>query len=437
MSPHQTKHQEDYYFAGGTMTVLVPGSSTDGRYALLHARVPAGNATPWHLHDAGTELLVVLDGAITAETLGRAILAQPGDVVSLPPCQAHRLSNAGPEDAAYLMLCVPSGFERFVRIAGQPIGDTITPAAATDGDGERRDYALFPGVRSIDDEQMLEAPLEPARELASSPMSERFEALGASVEVLATLCDVEHGIVLLRATPASAPEEPAPRPGLGQRSSAALEFFAATIDGGVQGQLGSAPRPSLLIVTTSGVTRLLREGCLPESVSLKDSVHQQFLALVRALHRSTGDHDRTGLSARRSGPREPRGANVIAFRNADRGVRESASRMPTSTIGRYRRGGRQSRAIENPPTIGSRSMYLDNDSVTPFPEPDRQRRVEPRRHGEPRWRFIRLRLALWKNGLCAAGAAIATAVMVASALPPFDVTSTMASLARAWLRGDV
>lgn len=149
---------EAYAFAGTKTTILIEGTQTEGRYALLSVRVPAGNATPPHSHDVDTETVMVLAGAMTVETPGRSAVVQPGEVVVLPPREVHRLSNAGPQEASYLLLCAPAGFEGFVREVGRRIGDDGAIEAMDDGDVQRL-VAAAPahGVRLSDGAALVES----------------------------------------------------------------------------------------------------------------------------------------------------------------------------------------------------------------------------------------------------------------------------------------
>ena len=195
--------RETYHFAGGLMTVLVDGAFTSGRYALLLARIPPGNATPPHLHDDDSETLVMLGGAMTAETPGHSVILDHGETAILPPGQVHRLSNSRDEEATYLLLCAPSGFEAFVRRAGTRASDS----AALPRQMTKDDVCLMVenapayGVRLTDGAELAQSMRDEVR----ADQRETFVAFGATIEILARLENDADEIVLVRAT-ASSPD---------------------------------------------------------------------------------------------------------------------------------------------------------------------------------------------------------------------------------------
>lgn len=66
---------------------------------------------------------------VTVRVGSRSLSA--GEVAVLPRGEAHRLGNAGPEPAQALVFCTPSGFELFVREAGEAVPSSA-PARALD-----------------------------------------------------------------------------------------------------------------------------------------------------------------------------------------------------------------------------------------------------------------------------------------------------------------
>ena len=84
-----------------------------------------------HRHLREEETIYVLSGEMQVEAGGLTHRLKAGEAAVLPRGEAHRLGNAGPEQAQTLVLCTPSGFEDFVREAGEA-GTTPTPARAPD-----------------------------------------------------------------------------------------------------------------------------------------------------------------------------------------------------------------------------------------------------------------------------------------------------------------
>lgn len=106
------------WFLGGLMTVKASGAETGGTLAALENLLPAGFATPLHVHRDADEPYYVLEGDVTFYCEGEAYRAGPGSFLFLPRGVPHafRVSEAGP--ARLLILTLPGGFEDFVAEAG-------------------------------------------------------------------------------------------------------------------------------------------------------------------------------------------------------------------------------------------------------------------------------------------------------------------------------
>lgn len=73
--------------------------------ATLYEVAPGGAVSPYHLHHANEELLVVIEGRPRLRTPAGVTTLDPGAVVAFPsgPDGAHQISNAGPEPARVLV----------------------------------------------------------------------------------------------------------------------------------------------------------------------------------------------------------------------------------------------------------------------------------------------------------------------------------------------
>ena len=186
-----------YAFAGTTMTVLVGGEETSGRFTVLHVIKPNGSSTPPHSHDTEAELIYPLVGSVGAETEGRVWRFGPGEPFLLPPGRPHRLFNDCGGTVREFLLCAPPIFDRFVAAAGTAVAPRSTPVMMTDQDRQRL-IAVAPafGVRL----RHSAAPDGDARELAA-PQRESIDALGLRLDVLARLeIGDNEDLVLLRGT---------------------------------------------------------------------------------------------------------------------------------------------------------------------------------------------------------------------------------------------
>lgn len=118
-------------FAGTLVDVLIGGDQTAKRFSLLRITNPPGVSTPPHRHRDEDETIYVLSGRVQVETGGATRDLAAGEAIHLPRGEAHRLWNAGPDEAQALVFCTPSGFEDFVREAGDAVAASA-PARAPD-----------------------------------------------------------------------------------------------------------------------------------------------------------------------------------------------------------------------------------------------------------------------------------------------------------------
>ena len=129
---------ETISFAGTLVDILVAGEDSKGEFSLLRITNPPGVWTPLHRHLHEEESIYVLAGQIAVETRGETFLLSAGEIAILPRGEAHRLGNAGPQDAQALVFCTPAGFERFVREAGQATATISETVQAPDSEALAR-----------------------------------------------------------------------------------------------------------------------------------------------------------------------------------------------------------------------------------------------------------------------------------------------------------
>lgn len=99
---------------GATAVRLIADSSSSGG-SMNVVRVSLGKNTEGakpHLHRGEAELFYVLDGELQVLTGERVITASAGDVVIVPPQQAHAFGSASRAGADLLIVIAP-GIERF------------------------------------------------------------------------------------------------------------------------------------------------------------------------------------------------------------------------------------------------------------------------------------------------------------------------------------
>ena len=93
----------------------------------LYELDPGGQATPYHMHHANEELLVVLDGELELRTPDGTRPLSKGAVVGFPagPAGAHRLRNVSGAAARYLLISTM----RFPEVAEQVDTGTVLALA--------------------------------------------------------------------------------------------------------------------------------------------------------------------------------------------------------------------------------------------------------------------------------------------------------------------
>ena len=185
---------KSYLFAGTTMTVLVGGDETDGKFAVLHVIKPPGSSTPPHSHDNETEVSYVLSGSVRVQTEGRITDVREGELCVLPPKRPHRLFNDSTATAREFLLCSPAVFDRFVAEAGTPTEIFGEPKAMTASDRERLvELAPRYGIRLL---RSAEPPDSPQSQAKSEHKT--WDVLGTHVEFIGQIGQREDDLALLR-----------------------------------------------------------------------------------------------------------------------------------------------------------------------------------------------------------------------------------------------
>jgi mannose-6-phosphate isomerase-like protein (cupin superfamily) len=101
------------WVAGGRFTELID----DGDYDAQHVEVPAGFATPVHLHTRYAEHFYVVAGSFKVWTAGTLRVIDPGESITIPIGSAHALL-AGEDGGKGLIVSRPAGFAKVVRESG-------------------------------------------------------------------------------------------------------------------------------------------------------------------------------------------------------------------------------------------------------------------------------------------------------------------------------
>jgi quercetin dioxygenase-like cupin family protein len=110
--------------------VLIRGEHGSGAIALIDETVgPDFAGPPLHVHPGFDEVFYVLEGRLTFQLEERTWTGGPGEVAFAPRGVAHTFANLSGEPARTLVICSPSGFERyFDRLAAELTGLEPPPA---------------------------------------------------------------------------------------------------------------------------------------------------------------------------------------------------------------------------------------------------------------------------------------------------------------------
>ena len=119
---------ERLWYDGGLITFKATGAQTAGAFLLFEAAMPAGKATPLHVHPEADETTYVLAGGIEAHIEGKEEALGTGSVLIVPRGAAHAFRVvSGP--AKLLVVFTPASAisEAFFREAGEPATGTDSP----------------------------------------------------------------------------------------------------------------------------------------------------------------------------------------------------------------------------------------------------------------------------------------------------------------------
>jgi len=110
---------EAYWFFGSLVIIKASAESTDGRVAVTENLSPKGGGSPLHVHHKEDEWFYVTEGELTFWVGGETIVAPAGSFVYGPRDIPHTFTVTS-EEARFLLVVEPAGFDGFVRAAGEP-----------------------------------------------------------------------------------------------------------------------------------------------------------------------------------------------------------------------------------------------------------------------------------------------------------------------------
>jgi mannose-6-phosphate isomerase-like protein (cupin superfamily) len=125
------------WFIDNLVRVHVDAHASDGKLGLLEERGRRGNMPPLHVHHHDDETFYVLDGEVSLFVGDRRLTLTAGRAALAPRAipHAYRVES---EEARWLVITTPAGFERFVRRVSMP-----APADRFPGDEHLPDPAAL------------------------------------------------------------------------------------------------------------------------------------------------------------------------------------------------------------------------------------------------------------------------------------------------------
>ena len=119
------------WFLGGLSTIKSSGETTGGRVAVTENWAPRGYGSPLHVHRNEDEWFYVLSGELTFWVDGQVITATEGSFVYGPRDVPHTFTVSS-DDARFLLVVEPAGFENFLRALSEPAQSLTLPPASVE-----------------------------------------------------------------------------------------------------------------------------------------------------------------------------------------------------------------------------------------------------------------------------------------------------------------
>jgi quercetin dioxygenase-like cupin family protein len=122
---------EALWFLGVLATIKSSAETTNGRVAAIEHLAPQGAGSPMHVHTREDEWFYVIEGELTFWVDGETIVAPAGSFVFGPKGIPHTFIVSS-EEARFLLVAEPAGFEKFMRAVGEPAERVEIPPPATE-----------------------------------------------------------------------------------------------------------------------------------------------------------------------------------------------------------------------------------------------------------------------------------------------------------------
>ena len=119
------------WFMGALLTIKASAETTGGSLGMIECLAPRGHGSPLHAHQREDEWFYVVEGELTLWVGGETIVAPAGSFVFGPRNVPHTFLVSS-DEARFLLVTQPGGFEEFTRAIGEPAPRLELPPPATE-----------------------------------------------------------------------------------------------------------------------------------------------------------------------------------------------------------------------------------------------------------------------------------------------------------------
>jgi mannose-6-phosphate isomerase-like protein (cupin superfamily) len=114
------------WFLGSLITIKSTADATSGGPSVTENYSPRGGGSPLHVHHNEDEWFYVMEGELTFWVGGEVTVAPAGSFVYGPRGIPHTFLVSS-DEARFLLVAEPGGFEGFVRALSVPAGELTLP----------------------------------------------------------------------------------------------------------------------------------------------------------------------------------------------------------------------------------------------------------------------------------------------------------------------
>ncbi|MGQ4600115.1 cupin domain-containing protein [Nocardia sp. R6R-6] len=110
----RAEERDSRWFFGDLTEIIATGEQTEGRFTLFHTHTKPNGQPPLHEHDDEDECFFILEGSVTFWAADFTATLHPGDFILLPRHVPHTFQVSPDQEARWITILAPAGFEKFV-----------------------------------------------------------------------------------------------------------------------------------------------------------------------------------------------------------------------------------------------------------------------------------------------------------------------------------